>query len=348
MRAWVAHQYGKPIDVLRLEEDWPAPSELGPDDVLVRAQATTLNFNDIDATEGRYSSVHPEPPFVPGMEVIGIVEDAGEQAQAWIGKRVTTIPNNAHGAYAEYAIGSQHTTFELPMDMPQRDAAAIFFPFHLSHLALYERAKLQAGERVLIHAGAGGAGSAAIQLAKARGATVITTAGSEDKLAFCRDLGADLAVNYRDPDWTQQVVAATDDEGVDVAFDAIGGQTTLDTFKCMGFGGRHLIIGFASDIAGEDVGIPPRPWVYANFSLIGVCHAYTPDPKAFRRMTGGLNFPSTADGRRTHDELLRMFADGTLHTVVGAELPFEELPQGMARMAERATVGRTVVHITPP
>jgi NADPH2:quinone reductase len=347
MRAWVAHQYGRPNEVLTLEEDWPGPASPGPDDVLVRVQATTLNFNDIDATAGQYTSIRPPVPFIPGMEVLGVVEDAGANARDWIGKRVVTIPNGAHGAYAEYAVATQHTTFEMPHDMPQADAAAIFFPFHLSHLALYERGKLQAGETVLIHAGAGGAGSAAIQLAKARGAKVITTAGSEEKLEFCRQLGADVAVNYRDPDWTQQVVAATDDEGVDVAFDAIGGDTTLATFKCMGFGGRHLIIGFASGIAGEDVGIPPRPWVYANFSLIGVCHAYTPDPKAFRRATG-LNFPSTEDGRHTHAELLQMFEAGTIRTVVGAELPFEELPAGMEKMAGRGTVGRTVVHVSAP
>lgn len=347
MRAWVAHQYGRPNEVLTLEHDWPAPPAPGPDDVVVRVQATTINFNDIDATAGQYMSIRPEVPFIPGMEVLGVVEDAGANARDWIGKRVVTIPNGAHGAYAEYAVATQHTTFEMPHDMAQADAAAIFFPFHLSYLALYERAKLQAGETVLIHAGAGGAGSAAIQLAKARGARVITTAGSEEKLAFCRDLGADVAVNYRDPDWTKLVVDATDDEGVDVAFDAIGGDTTLATFKCMGFGGRHLVIGFASGIAGEDVGIPPRPWVYANFSLIGVCHAYTPDSKAFRRATG-LNFPSTADGRHTHADLLGMFEAGTIHTVVGGELPFEQLPDGMTRMAERGTVGRTVVHVTAP
>lgn len=346
MRAWVAHQYGTPNEVLTLEENWPEPAP-GPDDVLIRVQATTLNFNDIDAIAGQYMSIRPDVPFVPGMEVMGIVEDAGENAKDWIGKRAVTIPNGAHGAYAEYAVGTQFTTFEMPPDMPQADAAAIFFPFHLSYLALYERGKLQAGETVLVHAGAGGAGSAAIQLAKARGARVVTTAGSEEKLAFCRKLGADLAVNYRDADWTKQVVDFTDDEGIDVAFDAIGGDTTIETFKTMGFGGRHLIIGFASGIAGEDIGIPPRPWVYANFSLIGVCHAYTPDSKAFRRATG-LNFPSTAEGRHTHAELLQMFADGKIHTVVGSELPFEELPQGLVAQASRSTVGRTVVHVTAP
>lgn len=346
MRAWVAHRYGTPDEVLTLEQDWPEP-EAGPDDVVIKVQATTLNFNDIDSIAGKYMSVRPPTPFIPGMEVLGVVEQAGENAGDWIGRRVVAIPNGAHGAYAEYAVATQYSTFEMPHEMPQADAAAIFFSFHLGWLALYERAKVTAADTVLVHAGAGGAGSAAIQLAKAKGARVITTASSAQKLELCRQLGADVTVNYKEGDWVAAVNAATDDKGVDVAFDAIGGETTLQTFKCMGFNGRHLIIGFASGIEGEDIGIPPRPWVYSNFSLFGVCAAYTPDSKLFRRATG-LNFSSTAEGRHLHDELLDMFARGALRTVVGEELPFEALPRGLLRQAARGTVGRTVVHVTAP
>jgi NADPH2:quinone reductase len=177
---------------------------------------------------------------------------------------------------------------------------------------------------------------------------VIATAGSDEKLALCRELGADVAINYREGDWVEAVNEATGWRGVDVAFDAIGGEVTQQTFKTMGFNGRHLIVGFASGIEGEDVGISPRPFVYANFSLVGVCAAYTRDSTNFRRLSGGLNFSSTQEGRELHARLLKMFADGTLQTVVRSELPFEQLPDGLVRLASRGTVGRTVVHVTEP
>ena len=159
-------------------------------------------------------------------------------------------------------------------------------PFHLGWLALYERGRLQRDETLLVHGGAGGAGSAAIQLGVHVGAHVIATAGSDVKLALCRDLGADLAIDHRDGDVAEQVLAATDGRGVDVAFDTIGGATTLETFRCMAFNGRHLLAGFASGIAAEDEGIVPRPVLFGNFSLVGVCHAYVDDPVTFKQLTG--------------------------------------------------------------
>ncbi len=242
MRAWIAEKYGTPDEALVLRDDWPEP-EPGPDDVRIKVQATTLNFNEIDTIAGEYKAVSPPPPFIPGMEALGVVDQAGEHVKDWIGKRVVAIPNGAIGGYAEYAVASVDSTFEMPHDMAQADAAAIFFPFHLGWLALYDRAKVTSDDTVLVHAGAGGAGSAVIQLAKAKGARVIATAGSDDKLALCRELGADVAINYRETDWVEAVNEATGWRGVDVAFDAIGGEVTQQTFKTMGFNGRHLIVG---------------------------------------------------------------------------------------------------------
>ena len=174
MRAWIAEKYGTADEALVLRDDWPEP-EPGPDDVRIKVQATTLNFNEIDTIAGEYKAVSPPPPFIPGMEALGVVDQAGEHVKDWIGKRVVAIPNGAIGGYAEYAVASVDSTFEMPHDMAQADAAAIFFPFHLGWLALYARAKVTSDDTVLVHAGAGGAGSAVIQLAKARGARVIAS-----------------------------------------------------------------------------------------------------------------------------------------------------------------------------
>jgi NADPH2:quinone reductase len=236
-------------------------------------------------------------------------------------------------------------TFEMPSDLPEPEAAAIFMPFHLAWLALYERARLQAGENLLVHAGAGGVGSAAIQLGVHAGARVIATAGSAEKTTLCRELGAEVAINYRETDFVEAVLDATDGRGVDVAFDAVSGDVTLKTFRCMAFNGRHILAGFASGIEAEDEGLVPRPVLFGNFSLVGVCHAYVDDPVVFKRLSG-FNFPAHSDGERLHAELLSLFAAGKLRAVVGREVPFAELPAALDAMEQRQTVGRTVVRVT--
>jgi NADPH2:quinone reductase len=233
-------------------------------------------------------------------------------------------------------------TFAMPDDMDTAAAASVYMPFHVSYLALYERAHLSPDDTVLVHAAAGGAGSAAVQLARARGARVIATAGSPDKLRFVSDLGADVAIDYRNDDFVARVLDATGGRGVDVAFDTVGGATTLQTFRCMAFGGRHLLVGFASGIEAEDEGIVPRPVLFGNFSLFGVCHAYTEDALEFKRATG-MNFPSHADGVRLHEDLLAMIAAGTIRPIVGSTSSFSALPEIVGAMESRATVGRNVV-----
>jgi NADPH:quinone reductase len=346
VRAWRVHEYGEPEQSLQLD-DVPAP-EAGPNELLIRVAAATLNFNDVDGVRGRYRTVQPPLPYTPGMEVLGRVEAAGSGAEAWVGKRVVAIPSGAFGGYAELATGPAAMAFEMPpeAELPDAPAAAVYFPFHLSWLALHERARLQRGETVMIHAAAGGVGSAAVQLARVAGARVIATAGSSEKVELCRSLGADVAINYRDVDFAEAVLEATDGRGVDVAFDSIGGEVTTRTFRCMAFNGRHLLIGFASGIEAEDAGIVPRPVLFGNFSLCGVCHAYVDDPLQLKQAIG-YNFPSHADGERVHARVLELVRDGRVRPVVGKEVPFGGLPAALQAMAERRTVGRVVVHITP-
>lgn len=341
MRAWRVHEFGEPEEALRLEE--VPPPAAGPGEVLVRVTAATLNFNDVDGVRGRYRTVSPPLPYTPGMEVLGYVEGAGSGAQEWIGKRVVAVPGGAFGGYAELAVGPSAMAFEMPpeSEMPDTQAAAVYFPFHLSWLALHERAKLQPGETVLIHAGAGGIGSAAVQLANEAGARVIATAGTAGKVELCRALGAAVAINYLENDFVEAVLEATDGRGVDVAFDSIGGAVTTKTFQCMAFNGRHLLVGFASGIEAEDEGIVPRPVLFGNFSLFGVCHAYVDDPPALKAMTG-FNFPSHADGERVHARILDLVRRGHLQPVVGSEVDFNDLPRALQAMADRATTGRNV------
>jgi NADPH:quinone reductase len=346
MKAWRVHEFGEPDKVLRLEEV-PEPV-VGPGELLVRVDAVTLNFNDVDGVRGRYATVRPPLPYTPGMEVLGHVEGSGPGAGTWVGKRVVAIPSGAFGGYAELAVGPSAMAFEMPAvsELADTPAAAIYFPFHLSWLALHERARVQAGETVLIHAAAGGVGSAAVQLAVVAGARVIATAGSVEKLDLCRSLGADVAINYRETDFVDGVLEATDGRGVDVAFDSVGGDVTTKTFGCMAFNGRHLLVGFASGIEAEDEGIVPRPVLFGNFSLCGVCHAYVDDPLTLKRALG-YNFPSHADGERVHAGILDLVREGRVRPVVGAQVAFDRLPSALQSMANRNTLGRTVVQLRP-
>jgi NADPH:quinone reductase len=336
------HRYGAPHEALYLDEiDAPTP---GPDELKIKVTSVTLNFNDLDGIHGRYKTVPRPVPYVPGMEVLGIVEECGPGAEQWVGRRVVAIPSGAFGGYAEYAIAPASMAFEMPAALAEPEAAAIFMPFHLAWLALYERARVRAGETLLVHAGAGGAGSAALQLGVHAGARVFATAGAADKTNLCLELGAELAINYRDTDFVAAVLDATDGRGVDVAFDAVGGDVTLQTFRCMAFNGRHILAGFASGIEQEDEGLVPRPVLFGNFSLVGVCHAYVDDPVVFKRMSG-FNFPAHHDGEQLHAELLQLFAEGALRAIVGQEVPFADLPAALDAMEQRRTIGRSVVRL---
>jgi len=343
MKAWRLHEYGRPRDVLRLE-DVPAP-EPGPGEVRVRVAAITLNWNDLDGILGRYLTVRPPLPYIPGMEVLGRVDAAGAGAEAWIGKRVCAIPGAGFGGYAEQAVCPAACAFEMPEDIPDADAAAIFFPFHLSHFTLFERGRLARGESVLIHAAAGGIGSAAVQLARRAGARVFATAGSDDKLALCRELGADVAINYRKDSFADLVNEATGGRGVDVVFDSVGGDTTTQSYRCMALNGRLLVLGFASGIEAEDqASLTPRPLLFGNFSLVGVCWAYMADPLATRRQTGW-NFPSHEYGERVHGEVIELLRSGAIRPVIGQRTRFADLPAAFDAVLNRTTIGRSVIQL---
>ena len=157
----------------------------GPGQVRVRVAAGSLNFNDIDRCHGRVTTIPMPPPFTLGMDVCGVVDAAGAGGEAWIGRRVVAITQIAQGGLAEYALAPLTTVFDAPDGLDDAEAAAFLLPFHTAHLALFRRGRLEAGETLLVHAGASGLGSAAIQLGVAKGARVLATAGSAAKTKLC-------------------------------------------------------------------------------------------------------------------------------------------------------------------
>jgi len=349
MRAWRIHEYGALSEVLRLEHVIPVPSP-AVGEIRIRVQALPLNIHDIERINGGVMFMRPELPYSPGMEVMGIVDACGAGAEAWLGRRVAAILPTAIGAFAEAAIANPETTFEIPHWIPNPGAAAILMPFHLAYMGMIERAKLAAGETVLIHAGAGGAGSAAIQLAVERGARVVATAGSEAKLALCRELGAELAINYREEGFFEQVLDMTEGKGVDVVFDGVGIAVQKESMDCMAWGGRYVMLGFVSDkTVGDRPSIVPRAIGWGNFSLIIFSLGYRDEAssRASKRSMPGMNRAPRSVGDRIHAALLESFRCGAIRPVVGLHVPFEELPSALEAMARREVLGRAVVEITP-
>jgi NADPH2:quinone reductase len=224
------------------------------------------------------------------------------------------------------------------------DAAAMYFPYLLGWLAIRIRARVQAGDVVLVHAAAGGIGSGVVQLAKAFGATVIATAGTDEKVRFCLELGADYAVNYTTTDFVEFVADVTNGRGVNVAFDTVGGKVTTDTFRAMAFNGRHLIVGFSADIGVEEHPVSLQPGIYGNFDVCGVCFAFVDSPRGPRLF--GMNFLSTADGIAMWADILQLVRAGKIHPIIGRQIEFGDVPAALTALENRETTGRTVVHTT--
>jgi len=343
MQAWRTHEYGRPIDALHLDDvDVPVPDA---GEVLVRVQAIPLNLNDIERISGGNMMVEPDLPYTPGMEVMGVVDACGDGTESWLGRRVVATTKGATGGYAEYAVCPAVSVFEMPDAIPLPDAAALYFPFHLAWLGLFDRADLKAGETVLIHAGAGGSGSAAIQLAARRGATVFATAGTDDKVELCKELGATVAVNYATTDFTEVVLAETANRGVDVVFDNVGDAVFAASLRCTAYNGRYLMMGFASNkrIADEAF-VVPRALALANIKLCGVLFAYATDEMADLVKTAmGWNFMPRQLGDRIMREIIDLAQRGEIRAVIGEVVGFDEIPAAITAMADRQTVGRTVV-----
>jgi NADPH2:quinone reductase len=346
MRAWRVHAWGpNPSDALVLDTI-PVPKP-GPGELLVKVQAIPLNLNDMERINGENMMVRPTLPVTPGMEVMGTVAACGEGTESSQGRRVVATSKQATGGFAEYAICPAVSAFDMPAEIPLPDAAALYFPFHLAWLGLVDRAGLAKGESVLVHAGAGGSGSAAIQLAKALGATVFATAGGPDKVKLCESLGADVAIDYTAEDFKKIVLEKTKLRGVDVVFDNVGEAVMDASMAAIAYNGRYLMMGFASGkrFADEKL-IVPRRLATGNFKLCGVMLGYANAQMGpMLKQAMGWNLCPEAVGQKAMAEILALVRAGKVRAVVGEVVGFGELPAAMTRMRDRKTTGRTIVRV---
>lgn len=328
MRAWRVHEHGRPADVLRLEDGLPEP-EPGPGQVRVAVEACALNFADSLLCDGTYQE-HPPLPFTPGMEVCGRIDALGERVDPVVrpvGARVVALTTLPHGGLATHALAAAHDVFEVPEAMGAAEAAALPVTYQTGWFALHHRGRLQAGETVLVHAGAGGVGSAAIELAVAAGARVVATAGGPKKVERCRALGAHLAVDYKAEDFVEAVKAFTDGRGADVIYDSVGGDTFDRSRRCIAWEGRILVIGFAG---GRPADAPTNHVLVKNYSVVGV-------------HWGGYRTRDPELVQRCHRELVALWEAGRIHPDVSVERPLDEAADALAALTGRATTGKVVL-----
>ena len=324
MKAWQVRELGEPREVLRLDDvDDPVA---GPGQVLVRVLAAPANFPDVLLCRGQYQ-IKPPLPFTPGVELCGTVVAVGaDVTRCAVGDRVvgtTTLPG---GAFAELAVLDADNVFPAPAALDDAEAAALSIGYQTSWFALHRRTQLMAGETLLVHAAAGGVGSAAVQLGKAAGATVIGVVGGPDKAEYCRRLGADLVIDRHTEDFVPIVKEFTGGRGADVIYDPVGGDAYAKSTKCVAFEGRILVIGFAG-------GTIPQPALnhalIKNYSIIGLHWG----------LYKQYNQQAIAD---CHAELTRLAAEGQLKPLISERLSLAEVPDGLGRLGDGSTVGRVV------
>jgi len=340
VRALQVSRNGRPSEALEVV-DAPVPDP-GPGQVRVAVSAASLNFNDLDRCYGRVTTIPMPPPFILGMDVCGTVDAAGEGADEWIGRRVVAITQMAKGGLAEYALAPRDSVFDAPPELDDAEAAAFVIPYHTTHLGLFERAGLREGEGLLVISGASGLGSAAIQLGRARGARVFATAGGPEKVALCRALGAELAVDHREANFADAVLDHTRDVGAEVVFDLAGGGFRADAWRAVARSGRYVAVGFADDPENGTGGVPLRPTCIGNFSIVGVIGAYMSNVPGVLRRTGFNPF-DRAVAEEVHADLLRLVAKGYVRPHVGQRVPLEGAAAALEVHEQRRSLGRTAV-----
>jgi NADPH2:quinone reductase len=324
MRAWRVATTGEPQAVLnRVEIE---PPDVGPRQLRVRVLAAPVNFPDVLLCRGQYQ-VRPELPFVPGVEACGEVVAAGpDVSEVSIGDRVVGTCVLPHGSFAEEALVESAVAFPAPLGLDDAEAAGFVIAYQTGWFALHERARLREGETLLVHAAAGGVGTAAVQLGKAAGARVVAVVGGPAKAEVARQCGADVVVDRHTEDVVAVVREVTGGRGADVVFDPVGGEAYVQATRCVAFEGRIVVVGFASGT------MPQPPLGHAlvkNYAILGLHWGLYAERDPARV-------------RAAHHELLHLVEEGAFRPVVGERVDFDGLPAGAQRLADGRTVGRVV------
>jgi NADPH:quinone reductase len=322
MKAVLCKELGPPEKLV--VEEVPALKP-GKGEVVVSVKAAGVNFPDTLIIQGKYQ-FKPEPPFSPGGEVAGVVKELGEGVTGWKpGERV--IAGSTWGAFAQEIAVEADRLIRMPDAMDYVSGSAFLLTYGTSYYALKDRAQLKAGETLLVLGASGGVGLSAIQIGKAMGARVIAAASSAEKLAVCKQHGADELINYASEDLRGRVKVITGGKGVDVVYDPVGGPYSEPALRDMAWNGRFLVIGFA---AGDIPKVPLNLALLKGCSIVGVFWG------AFTR-----NEPE--HNRRNNEELMQLFAAGKVKPHIHATYPLERVAEALNDVLHKRVSGKVVL-----
>jgi NADPH2:quinone reductase len=327
VKAIVCRAYGPPDSLVVAEVPAPVP---GPGEVAIAVRAASVNFPDLLIIQNKYQ-FKPPPPFTPGTEAAGIVVSVGDGVtNVGVGDRVMAYTR--YGAFAEQVTVEAAHVMRIPLGMDDHVAASFLVTYGTAHHALADRGQLRPDETVLVLGAAGGVGIAGIEVAKAIGARVIACASSEDKLAICREHGADSTINYRTEDLRERIAELSGGRGVDVVYDPVGGAYTELALRSTAWRGRVLIIGFA---AGEIPKIPLNLVLLKGCAIVGVSW-------------GELMRREHATGSAGFDALGEWYRAGRLKPHVSVTFPLERAADALKLMEARHVIGKVVLTVGGP
>ncbi|APG46991.1 NADPH:quinone oxidoreductase family protein [Phaeobacter porticola] len=328
MQAMLSTALGGPETLQWSAQERPEP---GPAEVLVAIRAASVNYPDTLMIRDLYQ-IKPPRPFAPGGEIAGEIIAVGRDVTSHaIGDRILAL--TGFGGFATHICIPASSAFKIPDQMSDVDAAGFVFTYGTSHHALKDRANLRSGETVLVLGGAGGVGSAAIELAKARGARVIAAVSTANKAHFCETIGADATVIYgRAPDKEEQISfgrnikALAGSSGIDVVYDAVGGAYAEPALRAMAWQGRYLVVGFAAGIASIPMNLP----LLKGCQIVGV-------------FWGAAVQRAPADHQRNVSELFDLYSRGEIRPRIHATYPMEKAADALSEMQNRAVLGKIIL-----
>jgi NADPH2:quinone reductase len=320
MRAVLCKSFGGGLVVEEVESPKP-----GPGAVLIEVHAAGVNFADTLIIEGKYQE-KPALPFTPGAEVAGVVTELGDGVTT-VKRGDRVLATISWGGYAEFVIAPAESVTRIPDRMEFAVAAGFPLAYGTSHGALEWRARLQQGETLLVHGAAGGVGLTAVEIGKTMGATVIATASTAEKLAVAKAHGADHLIDYTTENFRERVKEITQGRGADVIYDPVGGEVFDQSLRCIAWGGRIVVIGFAS---GKIPQIPANILLVKNIDAIGYYWG------SYRKHKPELV-------RQSYERLLGWFEAGKLKPHISHRFPLEEAGRAIELLRTRAATGKVVL-----
>ncbi len=320
MKAVRIHEFGAE-DVLRYE-DAPVP-EPGPRDLLIKIEAASLNHADLSQRQGSYRGNAPQLPLIPGLEFAGTVESAGAEVLGFQpGQRV--VANAGTGGYAEYAAVRASVVRTVPEGISAVEASAVPVAFLTAWFGMLEDGGLKSGDTVLIQSGGSGVGIAAIQIARHVGAHAITTAGSDEKCAKARDLGAEHAINYSTTDFVAEVMRITNGKGVNVVLESVGADVYGKSLQALAPGGRLISIGRSGGPVPDPAPQPPEGRTASGFTLYS-------------------HMPPRGKGLDELHTIFDLILDGSLKVVIDKTFPLAQAGDAHRYLAERRNFGKVAL-----